>query len=164
MTIGLLQSKQEATAVWASHYSGAIMSALAFQITDVSMVCSTVCSGADQRKHLSSASLAFVGGELIGDRWIHPTVTRISFFIWLRHLGMQLLIERYCEVSKARCRWSKFPIALKLAPDKPSIAYSRMRGILRQDVLSDVGTCPWLLRGISSHHYERQHRLKAVGS
>ena len=29
-------------------------------ITGVSIVCSTVCSGADQRKHQSSASLAFV--------------------------------------------------------------------------------------------------------
>ena len=36
------------------------MSAMASQITDVLMVRSTVCSGADQRKHLSSVSLAFV--------------------------------------------------------------------------------------------------------
>ena len=36
------------------------MSAVAFQITGVSMVCSTVCSGADQRKHQSSASLALM--------------------------------------------------------------------------------------------------------
>ena len=39
-----------------------IMSAMASQITGVSMVCSTVCSGADQRIHQSSASLAFVRG------------------------------------------------------------------------------------------------------
>ena len=44
------------------HYGDVIMSTLASQITGVSMVCSTVCSGADQRKHESSASLAFVGG------------------------------------------------------------------------------------------------------
>ena len=35
------------------------MNAMASQITGVSMVCSTVRSGADQRKHESSASLAF---------------------------------------------------------------------------------------------------------
>ena len=35
---------------------------MASQITGVSSVCSTVCSGADQRKHQSSASLAFVRG------------------------------------------------------------------------------------------------------
>ena len=44
------------------HYGDVIMSAMASQITSISMVCSTVCSGADQRKHQSSASLAFVKG------------------------------------------------------------------------------------------------------
>ena len=38
------------------------MSAMVSQITGVSIVCSTVCSGAHQRKHQSSASLAFVRG------------------------------------------------------------------------------------------------------
>ena len=44
------------------HYSDVIISAMASQITVVSMVRATVCSGADQRKHQSSASLAFVRG------------------------------------------------------------------------------------------------------
>ena len=43
-------------------YSDVIMSTVASQITSVSIVYSTVCSGADQRKHQSSASLAFVRG------------------------------------------------------------------------------------------------------
>ena len=38
------------------------MSAIATQITGISIVCSTVCSSADQRKHESSASLALVRG------------------------------------------------------------------------------------------------------
>ena len=38
------------------------MSAMASQITGVTIVYSTVCSGADQRKHQSFASLAFVRG------------------------------------------------------------------------------------------------------
>ena len=42
------------------HYSNIIMSAIASQITSVLIVCSTNCSAADQRKHGSSASLAFV--------------------------------------------------------------------------------------------------------
>ena len=42
------------------HYSDVTMSAMAYQITGVSMVNSTVCSDADQRKHQSSASLPFV--------------------------------------------------------------------------------------------------------
>ena len=44
------------------HYSDVIMSAIASRITSISIVCSAVCSGADQRKHRSSASLAFVTG------------------------------------------------------------------------------------------------------
>ena len=43
-----------------SHYRYVKMSAMASQITGVSVVCSTVCSGADQRKHRTSALLAFV--------------------------------------------------------------------------------------------------------
>ena len=44
------------------HYSDVIMGAIASQITSVSIVYSTVCSGADQRKHQSSPSLASVRG------------------------------------------------------------------------------------------------------
>ena len=47
---------------WTNHYSDVIMSAMASQITGVSIVCSTVYSGADQRKHQNSASLVFVRG------------------------------------------------------------------------------------------------------
>ena len=44
------------------HYSDVIMSAMAYQITSLSIVYSTVCSAVDQRKHQRSASLAFVRG------------------------------------------------------------------------------------------------------
>ena len=44
------------------HYSDAIMIAMASQITGVSIICSVVRSDADQRKHQSSVSLAFVSG------------------------------------------------------------------------------------------------------
>ena len=42
------------------HYGDVIMSAIASQITSLTIVYSTVYSDADQRKHQSSASLAFV--------------------------------------------------------------------------------------------------------
>ena len=45
-----------------THYNDVIMSAMASQITGVSIAYSAVCSGADQRKHQSSTSLAFVRG------------------------------------------------------------------------------------------------------
>ena len=44
------------------HYDDVIMSAIASQITSLTIVYSTVSSGADQSKHQSSASLAFVCG------------------------------------------------------------------------------------------------------
>ena len=45
-----------------THYSDVIMSAMASHITSLTIVYSTVYSGADQRKHPSSASLAIVRG------------------------------------------------------------------------------------------------------
>ena len=47
---------------WKFHYNDVIMSTIASQITSLTIVYSTVYSGADQRKHQSSASLAFVRG------------------------------------------------------------------------------------------------------
>ena len=44
------------------HYNDVIMGAIASQITSLTIVYSAVYSGADQRKHKSSASLAFVRG------------------------------------------------------------------------------------------------------
>ena len=45
-----------------SHYNDVIMSAMASQNTTLTILYSIVYSGADQRKHQSSASLAFVRG------------------------------------------------------------------------------------------------------
>ena len=58
------------------------MSAMASQITGVLMVCSTVCSGLDQRKHQSSASLAFVGRI---HRWLVDSPHAENVPIWWRH-------------------------------------------------------------------------------
>ena len=44
------------------HYNDVIMSVMASQITSLTIVYPTVYSGADQRKHQSSASLSFVRG------------------------------------------------------------------------------------------------------
>ena len=48
--------------VHSRHYNDIIMGAITFQITSLTIVYSTVYSDADQRKHQSSASLAFVWG------------------------------------------------------------------------------------------------------
>ena len=44
------------------YHSDVIMSTMASKTTGVSIVCSTVCRGADQRTHQRSLSLAFVRG------------------------------------------------------------------------------------------------------
>ena len=54
------------------HYDDVIMGTIASQITSLTSVYSTVYSGADQSKHQSSASLAFVWG-IHRDRWIPRT-------------------------------------------------------------------------------------------
>ena len=64
------------------NYSDAMMSAMASQITGVLSADSTVCSGANQRKHQSSASLAFVRGIQQGATGEPPhkgSVTRKMF-------------------------------------------------------------------------------------
>ena len=69
------------------HYSDVITGAMASQITGASIVYSTVCSGVDQRKHQSSASLAFVRG--IHGWPVNPPSQRASnaenVSTWWRH-------------------------------------------------------------------------------
>ena len=71
----------------ASHYYDIIMSAMPSQITGISIVCSTLGSVGDQRKHQSSASLTLVRAI---HRWPVNSphkrpVTRKMFSIWWRH-------------------------------------------------------------------------------
>ena len=62
-SVALLALGQSIAAVTAKyHCNDVIMSAMVSQITSPTIVCSTVYSGADPRKHQSSASLAFVRG------------------------------------------------------------------------------------------------------
>ena len=62
-----------------NHYSDVLMSAMAFQIAGISIVCSTVRTGSDQRKHQNSASLVFVRG-------IHRASNAEKVSIWCRRL------------------------------------------------------------------------------
>ena len=56
--------------IW--YYIDVIMTTMASQITSLTVVYAIVYSGADQRKHQSSASLAFMRG-IHWDRWIPHT-------------------------------------------------------------------------------------------
>ena len=64
-SIGLVKLKflpQRNLTFNAYHYDDVIMSTITSQITSLTIVYSTIYSGADQSKHQSSASLAFVWG------------------------------------------------------------------------------------------------------
>ena len=72
------------------HYSDVIMGTMAFQITSLTIVYSTVYSGGDQTKHQSFASLAFVRGI---HRWSvnspHKEQVTLKMFddvIWMARL------------------------------------------------------------------------------
>ena len=74
-----------------SHNRDVIMSAMASQITGASSVYSTVCSGADQRKDQTSASLAFVMGI---HRW--PVIMTLS----LRHVHVVgVILNRHDRIT-----------------------------------------------------------------
>ena len=73
MTSGLpSQRASDVESVLISRYIDVIMTTMAFQITSLTVVYSTVYSDADHRKDQSSASLAFVWGIHRG-RWIPRT-------------------------------------------------------------------------------------------
>ena len=69
------------------HYTDVTMSPTASQITSLGIVYSTVYSGADQRKHQSSASLAFAWGIHRGPvNSPHKKASNAeNVFIWWRH-------------------------------------------------------------------------------
>ena len=68
------------------YYNDVIMTTIASQLTSLAVVYSTVYSDAGQRKHQSSASLAFVWG-IHRSRWIPHTKASYAenVSIWWRH-------------------------------------------------------------------------------
>ena len=81
------------------YYNDVIISVMASQITSLKIVYSTVYSGAHQRKHQSSASLAFLLGI---HRCEFPAQTASkaeNASIWWRHLGC---CEKSCSTSSVK--------------------------------------------------------------
>ena len=93
------------------HYNDdIIMSAMASQITSLTIVYSIVYSGADQRKHQSSASLAFVRGI---HRWLvnspHKGPVTLKLFLF-NDVVMQSFIGHYGSNMPLNVRWSSCEI------------------------------------------------------
>ena len=117
------------------HYDDVIMGAIASQITSLTIVYSTVYSDADQRKHQSSTSLAFVRGIHRGPvnsphKW---AVTRKMFpfddvimgtgiytvlisdfrcerdhavIVWKMYGRLKYFVLKCCTVRYSCCLWS----------------------------------------------------------
>ena len=87
------------------HYSDVIMTTMASQITSLMVVYSTVYSDADQRKHQSSALLAFVWGSH-RDRWIPRTKGQLrgNVSIWWHHHGYVSMLRVY-SLCLFKCLW-----------------------------------------------------------
>ena len=102
------------------HYSDIITSAMASQITGVSIVYSTVCLGADQRKRQNSASLAFLRGI---HRWSVNSphkrpVTRKMFpsddvIIYLKEI---IYMYTVTSLRPVFCRCNIYCILIKIYP------------------------------------------------
>ena len=91
-----------------SHYNDVIMTTIASQITSLAVVYSTVYSDADQRKHQSSESLAFVWG-IHRDRWIPRTKGQLRgkcFHLmtssWFRQVAISTLATCIQHLSHMR--------------------------------------------------------------
>ena len=65
-SMGIITAKR-AIRQYGEHHSDLIMGAMASELTGVSIVYSTVCPGADQKRHQSSASLVSIRGT---HRWL----------------------------------------------------------------------------------------------
>ena len=83
---------------WTMHYCDAIMGTIASQITSLTIVYTTVYSDADQSKHQSSASLAFVWG-IHRNRWIPRTKGQ------LRGKCFHLMTSSWLPICYPCCVW-----------------------------------------------------------
>ena len=147
------------------------MSAMVSQINSISMVCSTGCSGAVQRKHQSSTSLAFVRGI---HRWPvnsphkGPVTGKILVWVGMR-VGIGWWVGMGCKkvptILLPQRQWSVKNPRMGLLPDTQTCVL-RMRRECRErfprplaqrkPLVSDPymhhGTCvmhvPWCMSGL----------------
>ena len=82
-----------------SHYSDAIMDAMASQITGVSVVYSTVCSGAEQKK--SKFRVTGLWGEFTGEFPAQKASKAQNVSIWWRHheTAIDGTVQKYLAMS-----------------------------------------------------------------
>ena len=96
------------------HHNDVIMGSMASQITSLTIVYPAVYSGADQRKHQSSASLAFMGGIHQGPvnsprKW--PATRKMFPFddVFMLSLGLTVSGSRHPVRMCPRVLWQQNP-------------------------------------------------------
>ena len=138
-----MSSKFDWNPISVDHYSDVIMSATAYQITGVSIICSTSRSSADQRKQQSRASKLRVTGLCEGN----PPVTggfpsqRASnaenVFIWWRHRDILVHKRNIAHATTAMLLWNVQNVVIgSLKLSNYQSAYSR--STLLNHVLSQL--------------------------
>ena len=142
------------------HYDDVIMTTMSSQITSLTVVYSTLYSDADQRKHRSSASLAFVWG-IHRDRWIVRTKGQLRgkcFHLmtssWLVGFELGHLCACSCH-STSRCNYINW---LSVNSSPPSAAYMRQwtgSALVQVMACRLVGTT--LLLGPTQSYYQLDH-------
>ena len=105
----MIKSHDNPCCITNPHYNDIMMSAMASQITGVLIVCTTVYSGIDQRKHQSSVSLAFVRGiHLVTSGFPSQRASNAeNVFIWWCHQALNgkatwsgpSTLEQKCNVN-----------------------------------------------------------------
>ena len=121
------------------------------QITSIMIVHSTVCSGSDQRKHQSSASLAFVGNSPVINGFPAQRTSNAKIIsIWWRHHSVTKMIHtdpRACIKHKTD---SHGPLIFetKLAFDGFEIALGILLNTIR-DIYNPKHGCCQILWKIS---------------
>ena len=107
---GWLESAKIYTwSILCNHYNDVIMSTMASQITSITNVYSTVYSGADQRKHQSSASLAFLWGihrRPVNSPHKWPVTRKMFPFDDVIMHGWSRRKLRSREIVRSSTRWS----------------------------------------------------------
>ena len=119
------------------HYDDVIMSAIASQITSLTIVYSTVYPGADQRKHQSSASLAFMWGIHRGPvnsphKW---PVTRKMFPFH------DVILVRIHRSPMASSFVAIYPLSKMTGPDCRVTDWSLLNGNMTNPCSDDFNHC-----------------------
>ena len=93
----------QARVVITIHYHDVIMSMMAFQITSLTIVNSSIYSDAEQRKHQSSALLAFVRGihrSPVNSPHKWPVTRKENVSIWWRHHDVSKAMNKFWVIGK----------------------------------------------------------------